>query len=305
MEVSIIIVNYNTLNLTRDCIDSIIEKTHGLEYEIILVDNASTDGSKEYFSQDKRIIYVYNDVNLGFGRANNIGFKYAKGKYVFLLNSDTYLVNNAIAKLVELYRTFNTNGDIACAGCMLTDANNQIAHSFGRYPSKLTELLNYTINPILKKIKIIKRIPSSSNYCYEENKEKKFFDVDYITGADLFLNKNIALRYGLFDNDFFMYWEETEMQYRFHENGYRSIIINGPQIVHLEGKSNKLYSPQKRSVKLKSFFMYVKKTSSPLSYYTYKLFFKVFYSLFYIVFFLFINGNSKDKIDHLRLFVKM
>ena len=89
MDVSVIIVNYNTQGLTSDCIESIIAQTSAVEYEIILVDNASTDGSKEVFAQDKRIKYIYSDQNLGFGRANNLGIREAKGRYLFFLNSDT------------------------------------------------------------------------------------------------------------------------------------------------------------------------------------------------------------------------
>mgnify|MGYP001540893004 CR=1 FL=1 len=87
MDVSVIIVNYNTQGLTSDCIESIIAQTSAVEYEIILVDNASTDGSKEVFAQDKRIKYIYSDQNLGFGRANNLGIREAKGRYLFFLNS--------------------------------------------------------------------------------------------------------------------------------------------------------------------------------------------------------------------------
>ena len=91
MDVSVIIVNYNTKNLTDDCIQSVINKTTGVDYEIILVDNASTDGSKEYFEKDNRIIYIYSDKNGGFGYGNNRGMEVARGKYFFLLNSDTIL----------------------------------------------------------------------------------------------------------------------------------------------------------------------------------------------------------------------
>lgn len=86
MDVSIIIVNYNTCRMTAECIDSVFEKTHGIDFEIILVDNASTDGSREHFAGDSRITYIYNDENLGFGRANNAGIERARGRYVFLLN---------------------------------------------------------------------------------------------------------------------------------------------------------------------------------------------------------------------------
>ncbi|UVV84289.1 glycosyltransferase [Bacteroides thetaiotaomicron] len=96
MDVSVIIVNYNTKALTKSCIESIFSETCGIEFEVILVDNASSDGSKELFQIDERIIFIESNVNLGFGKANNLGYKYATGKYIFLLNSDTLLKNNAI-----------------------------------------------------------------------------------------------------------------------------------------------------------------------------------------------------------------
>ena len=100
MDVSIIIVNYNTCQMTKECIDSVFERTFGLDFEIILVDNGSTDGSKSQFEKDSRITYVYSEFNLGFGCANNLGYKFAKGDYVFLLNSDT----EAALLLLRLYR---------------------------------------------------------------------------------------------------------------------------------------------------------------------------------------------------------
>ena len=96
MDVSIIIITYNTLRMTSDCLESIFEKTQDIKYEVILVDNASTDGSKEFFEKDSRIRYIYLKDNIGFGKANNAGYLHAKGKYVFLLNSDTILINNAV-----------------------------------------------------------------------------------------------------------------------------------------------------------------------------------------------------------------
>ena len=96
MDVSIIIVNYNTRQLTSNCIESIFKYTNGVSFEVILVDNASTDGSIDFFTNDERIIFISSKENLGFGRANNLGYKVAKGRYIFLLNSDTLLLNNAI-----------------------------------------------------------------------------------------------------------------------------------------------------------------------------------------------------------------
>ena len=101
MDVSIILVSYNTILLTASAIDSIIEKTQGITYEIILVDNNSVDGTVEYLDGkfNENLIIVKSTKNLGFGKANNLGIEIANGKYVFLLNTDTILINNAIKVL--------------------------------------------------------------------------------------------------------------------------------------------------------------------------------------------------------------
>ena len=101
MQVSIIVVNYNTKDITENCIASIITQTKDVEYEIILVDNASVDGSKEYFKNRKEICYIYSNENLGFGKANNLGAEKAKGELLFLLNSDTILIENSIKKMYD------------------------------------------------------------------------------------------------------------------------------------------------------------------------------------------------------------
>src|SRR5690554_917255 len=101
MDVSIIIVNYNTCKLTQECINSIYEYTSEISFEVIVVDNASHDESKEFLSKDTRINYLYQTSNLGFGKANNVGLTYATGKYVFFLNSDTYLTCNIIKELCD------------------------------------------------------------------------------------------------------------------------------------------------------------------------------------------------------------
>ena len=116
IDVSIIIVNYNTCKITDACIASVVDKTKGVSYEIILVDNASTDGSKEFFEHDERVIYIYSEINGGFGVGNNIGMKRAKGKYFFLLNSDTILINNAVK---EFYDYAEAQGKLAVYGCWL------------------------------------------------------------------------------------------------------------------------------------------------------------------------------------------
>ena len=96
MNISIIIVNYNTREVTKQCLDSIFKWTKDVSFEVIVVDNNSHDGSKEMLASYPNIKYVQSGGNLGFGKANNLGYKFSSGRYILLLNSDTYLLNNAI-----------------------------------------------------------------------------------------------------------------------------------------------------------------------------------------------------------------
>lgn len=306
MDVSIIIVNYNTLALTQQCIDSIFSQTYSLEFEVILVDNGSTDGSKEHFEKDKRISYIYSKENLGFGRANNLGYTKAKGDFLFLLNSDTYLQNNAVYLLWKGIKEENERThDVACAGCMLRNKEGKIIHSYAKFPSMISTVFGCSIYVILWKLHIIKSLPSSDNYEYNLRKDSTAFDVDYITGAALMVPRNIANRHGLFSPDFFMYYEETEMEHRYMKYGLRRIILISPQIVHLVGKSNTKDSPKRATMVIRSHFLYFKKTSRCVAYAFYKPIFKFAYITTYAICFPFVHGGNKAKWNHLVSVLKM
>lgn len=292
--------------MTQDCIDSVFEKTSGMDFEVILVDNGSTDGSKEHFEKDKRITYVYSKENLGFGRANNLGYVQAKGDYLLLLNSDTYLVNNAVYLLWKGFKEENgKKGDVVCAGCMLRDADGKIVHSYAKFPSKRKSILQASIYVILWKLHLLKSMPSTNNYDYDNKKSNLIFDVDYITGADLVVRKDIADKCGLFDPDFFMYYEESEMEHRFMKQGLRRIIINGPKIVHLEGKSNEKHSPKRMTMLMESHSLYFKKTTPKSLYYAFILIYKVAYLFTYILCFPFVHGSCKEKMEHIGAMIIM
>lgn len=114
VSVSIIIVSYNTCRLTQNCINSIFKHTMDVDFEVIVVDNDSCDDSKEMLSADNRIVYIQSGGNLGFGRANNLGYTKAKGKYLFLLNSDTILKNNAVKLFYDIAE--NDSSEVGCWG---------------------------------------------------------------------------------------------------------------------------------------------------------------------------------------------
>ena len=253
MDVSIILVNYNTLHLTQVAIESIQQHTSNVVYEIILIDNASTDGSKDYFEQRKDIIYIYNDENVGFGRANNLGCQYAKGKYVFLLNTDTYLLNNAVKEFFVYME--GAPAEIACVGCWLKNAafgENASEVHFLHINTVLRNSWNALIPSSLKKTKSI--VNKSEEECVVKEKI-----VEAVIGADMFIRREVIEKYGLFDENIFMYCEEIDVQKRWTEAGYKMILIATPQIVHLEGQSSIRYSARRNIMFTRGVFYYLKK----------------------------------------------
>ncbi len=256
IDVSVIIVNYNTKTVTKECVDSVYAQTNGVTFEVILVDNASTDGSTDMFEEDQRIVFVESKVNLGFGKANNLGYRYAKGKYIFFLNSDTLLLNNAIGLFYHKMET--SSSSIGCMGCLLQDASSRKTHSFADFPS-VGNLLFYQWPTLFDNLGFK---AMQMDDIKEQVVDLSFFEVDYITGADLFVRRSVIEEYGLFDPDFFMYYEEAELQYRYKMNGIYSYIYDRAKIVHLEGKSSAdaKMKKYKSLVSHKSQLLYVKKT---------------------------------------------
>lgn len=293
MDVSIIIVNYNTKDLTNQCIESIRTNTVGLSYEIILVDNGSVDGSKEFFECSNEIVYIYSDCNLGFGKANNQGFTKASGKYIFLLNSDTILMNNAIKMFFDYMEHAMMN--IACCGCFLRNSQNEIIHSYGRFHTFWNSISEYCFQPYLSHLGI-----DLHKYDYPIKKQK-YCEVEYITGAAVFLRKEVADKYGLFDPDFFMYSEDVEMAKRYNAHNCKSILLDTPRIVHLMGMSYKRDNYIKQIMQIRSLFLYEKKHMSRIEYALYNRFFKFLYCLCFAI----RNIPFKIKIQHIKAVVNI
>lgn len=226
MDVSIIIVNYNTQQLTMNCIDSVFEKTKDVEFEVILVDNASTDGSRDIFEKDSRIKYIYSEANLGFGKGNNLGYQYARGKYILLLNSDTLLINNAVYELVNF---MEIHPEVSIAGGALFNSEMERCTSYGLLLPSLKQELDTLFRGFFSR-NLIKRMN-------REIATKGFAYIGYVTGADMMLRRERIEEIGMFDSDFFMYYEETEMTSRYVAKGYKSAFFPNAKIQHLEGKS--------------------------------------------------------------------
>lgn len=230
MDVSVIIVSYNTKKLITDCISSVIEKTKDIDYEIIVVDNNSTDNSvEEIKNKFPNVIVIENKENIGFGLANNEGFKKASGRYLFCLNPDTVLINNAVKILSDF---MDKNNDCAACGGNLYDEKLNPVHSFGYGDNTHTLLFRRTLMKLfwLGEYLKIKR--------YEKSIDRtKIQQVNHITGADLMLRKSVIDKLGGFSDKFFMYFEETELEARLKRAGYKIYFVPESKIIHLEGKT--------------------------------------------------------------------
>ena len=227
MDISIIIVNYNTEKLILECLKSIYERTFNVDFEIIVVDNASSDDSLEIISNVyPQVRLVKNNENIGFGRANNEGVKIAEGDYLFFLNPDTVLLNNAVKILLDFMKS---DPAVGICGGNLFDENMNFIHSYSLlFPSIFWELDQF-FNGFMRRIKYGK-------LAYI-NQTDNVLNVAYITGADLLIKKDLFIVLGGFSSDFFMYYEETELAYRVRKNYYNIVNVPQAKIIHLEGQS--------------------------------------------------------------------
>lgn len=230
-KVSIVIVNYNTYALTRACLQSVFNFT-SIEFEVIVVDNASPDRSIEQLTTAfPTVKLLLNSSNLGFGVANNIGIAEAKGKYIFLLNSDTLLMSDAVQTFYD-FMELPTNPHIAGCGGSLIDLKGDKQVSYGHFPS-LTAIFaafgpmkfyaNYYEGKLSPAVKVNFDTPKA---------------VDYISGAALFLRKSVLDKVGVFDEAFFLYFEETELAFRIRKSGFALYILPQVQVIHLERSSS-------------------------------------------------------------------
>lgn len=274
IDVSIIIVSYNTKKLTLDCLHSIYEKTRDVSFDVTVVDNNSKDGSVEVIQETFPMVkLIKSNENLGFAKANNLAIKSTNSKFVFFLNPDTILKNNAV-KILNDFMCDNKYAGVS--GAMLYDGEGSRTFSFGKLP-------------LLKDKILLTFLP----HCFfgkerrgkiELDKVTESQEVGFICGADLMVRRELLDSIGYFDEDFFLYYEETELQFRIRKTGAKIYIVPQAEIIHLEGKS--LNKKSRREQSYISEYLYYKKC--------YKL---TKFSLFKIVFFinLFLRFFSKPQ----------
>lgn len=230
MDASIIIVNWNTKKLLKDCLESVYEQAADMDYEIIVVDNASTDGSKEMVRSDfPDVVLVENKENRGFAAANNQGIAVAGGRYVLLLNSDTIVLDDSVAKTVAFADAHPQAGVV---GCRVLNPDGTLQPTCFMFPSVLNMLLSSTY---LYKLFPRSRFFGRERMTWWDRNDVR--EVDVVTGCFMLVRREAIEQTGLLDEQFFMYAEETDWCYRFKKNGWKVMFAPAGEIIHYGGQS--------------------------------------------------------------------
>ena len=255
VEVSIIFVNWNSVAYLLECIASIYENTKGITFEIIVVDNASPQGGVETVNEKyPEVTIIKSTRNLGFAGANNLGFLKSRGEYVLFLNPDTKLVGPTINTLLGQIRILPKAGIVGCK-MLNTDLSVQIT-SIQKFPTILNQIFNVEFLQLhwpgfpLWDISALFHDPESS------------IEVPIIPGACMLLQRTAFERVGMFSEDYFMYAEDLDLNFKLKQAGYTNYYVSNAVIIHHGGKSSSLQKVNQWStiMKYRAMTRYFRKT---------------------------------------------
>lgn len=233
MDLSIIIINYNVKEFLQNLLHSIEKATSNISTEIIIVDNASDDGSVELIKQRfPSCKLISNNENLGFGKANNQALKIATGKYFLLINPDSIVSEDTFDKMIIF---FEKNPWAGLAGCKILNPDGTLQLACRRsYPGPWTSFCKVTgLSNLFPGSKIFARY----NLTYLD--ENKTYEVDAISGSFMMMKKEVYDKVGGFDEEFFMYGEDLDLCYRIKSAGYKVFYVHSTQVIHYKGESTK------------------------------------------------------------------
>ncbi len=246
MDLSIVILNYKQKGLVKQCLKGIVAAQPQLKYELIVVDNDSSDGSlemvKKIFQPEPDLINhqgilpiikpleippiktIQAEANNGFAAGNNLGIKKASGKYVMILNPDIAIVPRALEKMLNFMAV---KPDVGIIGPKLINPDGSVQYSCRRFPNFLMPIYRRTISgklPFAKK--------AINDYLMKDLGHEKNEEVDWLFGACLLIKKSVLDKIGLFDERFFMYFEDLDLCRRAWQAGFKVVYLAEVEMVH-------------------------------------------------------------------------
>ncbi len=230
LDLSVIIVNYNTRELLVQLLESIMENVVTISYEIIVIDNGSQDGSVELLrSEYGNVHLIRNEENTGFSRANNQGSTLSTAKYLLLLNSDTIVSKGAVETMMD---QLESDDKIGIVGPRLINCSGEVQKSCGVFPTLLTEFFSRTfLDRLFPRHQIVARY-SMGAWDYSSTRK-----VEWVTGACMMMGKPTYDALSGFDENFYMFYEDVDLCFRITQMGYSVLYCVESAVTHIGGAS--------------------------------------------------------------------
>lgn len=253
IELSVIIINWNGAEFIGKCLKGVVECRFSKPWEVIVVDNNSSDKSREIIKQFPQVIVIENKENIGFGAANNQALRQARGKFVFFLNPDVRIFPDDLEKLVEKIEEGERVGVVAP---QLVNEDGSLQKEICRFPGLIDSIL------VLVKLH---RLPFLEDLVYPGVDYSQEQEAEHLMGSALLVRRNVLDSVGVFDEHFFLWFEETDLEKRIKDAGWKLIYYPQVHVVHLLSKSIRQVSPLKRQlIWNRSLWIYFRKHKSLL-----------------------------------------
>ncbi len=225
MDLSIVILNYKTRGLVKMCLRGLLNVPTRFAREIIVVDNASYDGTPEMVAREfPQVRIIASETNTGFGGGNNVGIASATGRYVIIMNPDIVVLDDALDRLVTF---MDQNPDVGFVGPRLSNPDGSVQYSCYRFPTPMTPVYRRTPLGRTARGKVALRDYLMTDWDHAETR-----DVDWLLGACIMMRREVLQKIGLFDDRFFLYFEDTDLCRRVWEAGYRVVYFPDSRIIH-------------------------------------------------------------------------
>ncbi len=233
MRLSIVFLNYNTRDLTRQALNSVLAAAEGLAVEIFVVDNASVDGSADMVAEEfPQVKLICNEANVGFAAGNNVALRRVTGEYVLLINTDTIVRRDALRTMVEF---LDAHPEAGACGCKILDPDGTLQLDSRRgFPTPLAAFCKMS-----GLSRFFPKHPLIAHYHMTYLDPEQTAEVEVLSGSCMMVRKAAMDQVGLLDESYFMYGEDIDWCYRFHQAGWKNYYVPTTSIIHFRGESGR------------------------------------------------------------------
>lgn len=263
MELSIVIVSYKVKNLLEKNLQSIFEYTKDINFEVIIVDNNSNDGTVEMIKEKYPMVkLIASDKNLGFSKGNNLGLKESTGKYVVFMNPDMELVENSYKKILDF---FKSRPEIKVLTCQLNYGDGTLQPNVKYDPDLMSQII---ILLKLSHFPYFKHHPALNKYLAKNYNYSRFAEAKQVMGAFIIGLRSVFEKINGWDQDYWLWWEDLDICKRIRKKGTKIYYWPGTKIIHHEGKSFEQLPSFKKQIRFnRGMRLYFKKHGFKCDYY--------------------------------------